>query len=186
MRVIAGTAKGHTLKCPKGMKTRPTLDRVKEAVFNVLGPRVSGAKFLDLFAGTGAIGIEALSRGAQTCCFNEKDKRAYQIIKENLVHCKLESKAVVLNKDALEALALVRTEPGQSFDLVYLDPPYQEQLYDMCLINLSGPVLERDAVVIAETGSKVILQEKYLNLELFKTSSYGDTKIWYYCKTNEQ
>lgn len=185
MRVIAGTARGHTLKCPKGMKTRPTLDRVREAVFNVLGPRVYGAKFMDLFAGTGAIGIEALSRGAERCFFNEKDKRAYQIIKENLNHCNLESKAVVLNMDALDALKFILAEQKQSFNLVYLDPPYHEQLYDICFSNLSSDILEEEAIVIAETGAKINLQKQYYNLKLFKTGIYGDTKIWYYSKTND-
>lgn len=186
MRIIAGTAKGHALKCQKGTKTRPTLDRVREAVFNVLGPSVIGAKFLDLFAGTGAVGIEALSRGADLCYFNEINKKSYVIIQENLAHCRLESQAKVFNRDAMEILELIRNELKIKFNIVYLDPPYQEQFYDVCLRNLSKGILAEGALVIAETGVKEILPEKYQHLKLFKTGRYGDTKIWYYRKTKEQ
>lgn len=92
MRVIAGTAGGHNLKSLKGLNTRPTLDRVKEAIFNVISARISNSVVLDLFAGTGALGIEALSRGAEVSYFNDRQRKACEIIGENLINCKLDNR----------------------------------------------------------------------------------------------
>lgn len=182
MRIITGTAKGHILKNIKGNKTRPTLDRVREAVFSVLGHRVADSIFLDLFAGTGAVGIEALSRGAKICYFIEKDKKMCGLIKDNLDRCRLRDKAKIYNMDALKLIPfLQQQEPDLRFDLVYLDPPYEEDLYEPVLRLLEKSVLlHTKTILAAETDYRKVLPDKFGTMELCKQNRYGDTKIWYY------
>lgn len=121
VRVIAGTAGGLTLKVPKGGRTRPTADRIKESLFGILGGEVVGRRALDLFAGSGALGIEALSRGATFACLIERDPRTVALIRENLQHTRLAERAEVVTADALRALQAPCAAP---FDLVFADPPY--------------------------------------------------------------
>ncbi|MGB9825598.1 MAG: 16S rRNA (guanine(966)-N(2))-methyltransferase RsmD, partial [Desulfofundulus sp.] len=121
MRVIAGIAKKSRLKIPRGWKGRPTADRVKESLFNILSPLIPGSCFLDLYAGTGNVGIEALSRGAQRVVFVEQDKKAVRVIRDNLVHVGFSERAELLAQDVFLAL---RQLGGQSFDVIFLDPPY--------------------------------------------------------------
>lgn len=181
MRVIAGTARGHTLKAPKGLKTRPTLDRVREAVFNVLATRTLDAVVLDLFSGSGAIGIEALSRGAASCLFTDLSKEAVQVIKENLIHTKLETKAVVFNMEANQLLTMLQADPKATFDLVFLDPPYESGQYESILTKLAaGKLLKKGALVIAESNTKLELKGQYGFLRMIKQSRYGDTLVSYY------
>lgn len=120
MRVIAGTARSLPLKAPPGTDTRPTTDRVKETLFNILQPRLGGAVFVDLFSGSGAIGIEALSRGARKAYFVENRAGAVACIRQNLAFTRLEQSAVVIRQDAAAALA----DLAQEADVVFLDPPY--------------------------------------------------------------
>lgn len=180
MRIIAGIVKGRTLKSLKGLKTRPTLDKVREAVFNVLGTKVINSRFLDLFAGTGAVGIEALSRGASNCYFNDKSKAACGIIKENLTLCGLEESARVFAMDALQFISYLG-ECACSFDLIYVDPPYMANLYTPLLNKLEEAKLITDGgIIIAESNKKTFLQEEYNSLKLIKRSEYGESVIWYY------
>lgn len=142
MRVIAGSAKGRKLTSLSGEKTRPTLDRVREAVFGSLQFRLENAKVLDLFAGSGAMGIEAISRGARTCTFCDNDKAATEVIKRNLAALGFEGK--VLNADWRAAL------PG-TFDIIIIDPPYKSGVYEMVLAAiLENKTLARGGVIIAE------------------------------------
>ena len=127
MRVIAGSARRLQLETVPGTDTRPTTDKIKETLFNILQPRVGGADFLDLFAGSGAIGIEALSRGAASAVFVENDRRAVTCIKKNLEHTRLSQKAAVLPFEAMASLGRLERE-GRSFDLIFLDPPYRKEL----------------------------------------------------------
>lgn len=122
VRVIAGTAGGLTLMVPKGDRTRPTADRIKESVFGILGGEVVGRRALDLFAGSGALGIEALSRGAEFGCFVERDVRTVALLRENLERTHLSGRAAVLPADALSAL---KGPCATQFDLVFADPPYR-------------------------------------------------------------
>ena len=127
MQVIAGKARRLLLKTIPGMDTRPTRDRIKETLFNILQPDVPGSRFLDLFAGTGAIGIEALSRGAQRAVFVDNAHKAVSCMKENLAHTHLENEALVMESDALAAIRRLALQ-GAKFDLIFLDPPYDAGL----------------------------------------------------------
>ena len=182
MRIIAGSRKGHTIRCLKGIKVRPTLDRVREAVFNVIGIKIIDAKFLDLFAGTGAIGIEALSRGAQFCYFNDSYKSATQLIIKNLSNCRLEDSSKVFNMPVLKYIELLRADEGLKFDFVYVDPPYEEDLYNPVLEALSNipAIIKTDSIVIVESNARLDLPNQINKLELIKKSVYSDTIIWYY------
>jgi 16S rRNA (guanine966-N2)-methyltransferase len=146
MRVIAGSLKGRRLKAPTWDGLRPTSDKLRETLFNILAPRVAGARVLDGFAGTGAVGIEALSRGAAEVTFVERDRRAQTLIAENLAHCGVENGCVIIRMDIARALDDLRGRPA--FDIIVLDPPYDE-CHD-AVIELAGNVLAPGGVLIVE------------------------------------
>jgi RNA methyltransferase, RsmD family len=152
MRVIAGSARRLLLKTPAGMNTRPTTDRIKETLFNMLQPQLAGKVFLDLFAGSGGIGIEALSRGARHACFADSSREAIACVRENLTHTKLADRATVYAADMGAALARMRDEK-RTFDIVFLDPPYGKGL-EMTALELLRRygLLAGDATVIVETA----------------------------------
>src|SRR5687768_14877274 len=152
MRIIAGSRKGARLLAPKGLDTRPTGDRVREAVFNLVGP-VDGAEVLDLFAGSGAMGLEALSRGAARVTFVESDAEAARTILRNLDKLRLED-AVVLREDAGRKLA-TDARVGRRYDLVLIDPPYRmlSRLLPTLAAHLPA-VLEPDGLVVVESGAR--------------------------------
>ncbi len=125
MRVIAGTARSLRLKTPDGMDTRPTTDRIKETLFNILAPTMPDCEFLDLFSGSGGIGIEALSRGAAHAYFVDNSRKAVQVIRENLIHTRLEDRADILAYDAVSAIRLLERSHG-AFDVIFMDPPYRK------------------------------------------------------------
>ena len=129
MRVISGSARGLKLASPEGLDTRPTLDRVKEALFSILAPELRGAAVLDLFAGSGALGIEALSRGGERAVFVDKSPKAVAVIKKNLESSRLRERATILERDSLDYLR----DCGGGFDLIFLDPPYGGGLYERAL-----------------------------------------------------
>lgn len=158
MRVIGGTHRGRRLAAPRGLRTRPTADRVREALFDILGPAVRGQRVLDLFAGTGAVGIEALSRGAAHVVFVERDRDAVRTLRANLSALGLSrDRAPVVVADAVTSIArLGRTEPP--FDLVFLDPPYAGDLAARALTALAGsPVLGPGTRVVAQHFAKTVL-----------------------------
>ena len=136
MRIIAGTARSLPLKSVEGMDMRPTTDRIKETLFNMLMPYLPGCVFVDLFAGSGQIGIEALSRGAKRAVFVEKNPKACACVRENLAHTKLSAQAETMQADALNAL--VRLSGRESFDYIYMDPPYGKELEKKALAFLDG------------------------------------------------
>jgi 16S rRNA (guanine966-N2)-methyltransferase len=168
MRVVAGEFKGRRLQAPRGRRTRPTADRVREALFSLLGD-VSGAGALDLYAGSGALGIEALSRGAATVTFVERDVRAAAIIERNLEAVGAE--AEVRRQDVLRFLA---STPG-AFDLVFVDPPYD------AAVRLAAPLSERLPAVLTDKARIVTESDKRepleLSLPLATERVYGDTRI---------
>ncbi|MCL6557836.1 MAG: 16S rRNA (guanine(966)-N(2))-methyltransferase RsmD [Firmicutes bacterium] len=181
MRVIGGLAKRRTLKAPPGRSIRPTAERVKEALFNILAAKIPGARFLDLFAGTGSVGIEALSRGAVQVVFVERSPRALNLIRENLRRTGFSNRALVLAKDALLALNLLQRR-GETFDVIYIDPPYGKgyELKALSLIGSSG-LLGRGGLVITETDCRDELPGEVQNLKLFRGERYGDTALSFYC-----
>lgn len=151
MRVIAGSAKRLQLKTVPGFDTRPTTDRIKETLFNMIAPWIPGSSFLDLFAGSGGIGIEALSRGAKEAVFVEKNPKAVSCIKDNLTHTKLDDKASVITSDVLSALN--RLNGHKEFDYIFMDPPYDQLLEKAVLEYLANSnLLYRDAVIIVEAS----------------------------------
>jgi 16S rRNA (guanine966-N2)-methyltransferase len=168
LRVVAGTFKGRRLAAPRGSRTRPTADRVREALFSMLGD-VGGARVLDLYAGSGALGIEALSRGAYSAVFVDRDARAVAAIERNLTSVGVE--ASVLRQDVLRFL----TRSGGPFDLVFCDPTYDSAS------RLAGPLAERLPALIAEDARIVTESDKRSPLQLpfplLVERAYGDTRI---------
>lgn len=154
MRVIAGTARHLELKTIEGMETRPTTDRIKETLFNMLQNKTAGRRFLDLFSGSGAIGIEALSRGAKEVVFIEHNPRAVNCIHENLQKTHLEENAVVILADVFQGISqLERT--SRAFDYIFMDPPYHYNLEQKVLTSLTNsPLADMNTVVIIEASRK--------------------------------
>ena len=151
MRVIAGRARRLKLLTPPGMDTRPTTDRTKETLFNILQPQIGGARFLDLFSGSGAIGIEALSRGAAFAVFVEKDRAAAECIRKNLAFTRLGESGQILRRDVMGALRAL--EGGPAFDIIFMDPPYGRKLEEQVLRYLAqSSLLAEDGAVIVEAS----------------------------------
>ena len=175
MRVISGTARGKKLNSLEGLETRPTLDRVKEAVFNILQFNIKEANVLDLFSGSGALGIEALSRGANEAVFCDNSNKAIKIIKDNLEATRLINKAEILNKDYIEVLKKLSKE-SKKFDIIFLDPPYKTD-YVIKSINyiLEHKILAEDGIIVVETDdkNKIIEIENNKDLEVYDTRKYG-------------
>lgn len=172
MRVIAGRWGGRRLQAPAGAATRPTSDRVREALFAILGD-LDGARVLDLFAGSGALGLEALSRGAASCVFVERDRDAAHAIQANLEKLRLTG-ATITNRDVAAALREERTR-GRRYDLVLVDPPYDEwERHAPKLAELLPEVLADDGLVVVETSERV---EPDLPLDLVTTRRYGSARI---------
>jgi len=178
MRVIAGVAKGHPLKAPKGRGTRPTSDRVREALFNVLAARVPEARVLDGFAGTGALGIEALSRGAGSAVFVEQDGGVAEVLRDNLRRTGLETLARVLVQDVSRTGPLTPLGP---FNLLFLDPPY-ERGWVQRMLEAVGPanLLAADGLLMIEHSRREPAPERVGELERLRQLTYGDTVISIY------
>ncbi len=175
MRVVTGVARGMRLQTLEGQQTRPTSDRVKEALFNILQFEIEGRRVLDLFAGSGQLGIEALSRGAAECVFIDKNPQAVQVIKENLHHTGLATHTQVLCQDSL--VFLDRTV--DAFDVVLIDPPYASGIYETALAKVA-PHVRRGGAVTCECDVKTALPERVDTLTLERTYRYGKTAIWLY------
>ena len=173
MRIITGTAKGCNLKTPKGMSTRPTSDRVKESLFSILGGEVEGTRVLDIFAGTGALGLEALSRGARAAVFI--DKATDKLIRENSQHCRLSDRAEILKGDVFAQLNRLSVQ-GRRFDLVFCDPPYHEGLWQKAISWLDdNELLAPRALVVLERGGENEPLPELKRLKLLKNQRYGNT-----------
>lgn len=151
MRIIAGNNRGLNLQAPEGMDTRPTTDRIKETLFNMIAFDLPDANFLDLFAGSGQIGIEALSRGAKEAVFVEKDKKAYDCIEKNLIKARLTDKATVLKTDI--SMALNNLNNHESFDIVFMDPPYDKLIEKQVLEQLKDKSYIDDYTLIIVEAS---------------------------------
>ncbi|MDF9408121.1 16S rRNA (guanine(966)-N(2))-methyltransferase RsmD [Pelotomaculum isophthalicicum JI] len=181
LRIIAGIAKKRQLKAPRGLQVRPTSDRVKEALFNILGSSISGSSFLDLFAGTGNVGIEALSRGADRAVFVEKDIKNIRIIKENLNITGLEVNARLLCLNVNKAIALLGQE-GQVYDLIFIDPPYLKDLVSSTLNDIiKNGLLKPGGTIIVESSKKDPMpRDAAASLRLLRQEKYGDTLLSFY------
>ena len=185
MRVIAGKFRSRQLKSLKGMALRPTSDRLRETLFNVLGDRVAGSFFVDVFAGTGAVGIEALSRGARQVAFIEKHAPAATLIKKNLQSLEVRNGVAILSVDAVHGLGVLgKTERSKDAgpDIVFLDPPYANvEDYDRVLRCLGFEGLLHDgSLVIAEHRRNFELPEAVGNLERVRVLRQGDAVLSFY------
>jgi len=174
LRVIAGSARRTNLIAPEGLNTRPTSDRAKESLFSILADRICGAKVLDIFCGSGAIGIEALSRGAEKAVFVDESVAAIKATQANLNKTRLTTNAKVLQMKFDKA---IQTLEGQSFEIIFLDPPYGTHLLTQTLEKLTQiPLLVKNGIVIAETSTKENPEiPKEFTLE--SARMYGNTKF---------
>lgn len=180
MRVITGTAKGRSLKTVKGRDVRPTSDRVKESLFSVIGARVVDADFLDLFAGSGAVGIEALSRGCRSCVFVELVTRHLQVVAENLSATGLSERAELIRRDARAALADLANR-GRQFDLIFIDPPYGQGLVPLALEAIAEHgLLREDGWAICEHHRKDPVPDAAGGLTKFRELLFGETVLSLY------
>ncbi len=180
LRVIAGSAKGLRLNTLEGMGTRPTTDRVRENLFNILAPYMESSKVLDLFAGSGSLGIEALSRGAQSAVFSDSNEKCVNIIKENLQHVKFFEKGQAFLGEAQLILKKL-SQHGEKFDIIFLDPPYKKGIIPpiLQLLEESG-VLEDKFIIAAESDIGDELPESTGAMVVSKIQLYGKTKLTFY------
>lgn len=179
VRIVAGKARGTKLTSVPGLRTRPTGDRVKEALFNMLGPSILGSSFLDLYAGSGAIGLEALSRGAEKVVWVDANPACTTQIRKNLEKTRLQG-GVIVTRDVFRALAQLNRR-GEHFDFVFLDPPYDQSLVGetvRCLDHLN--VLRKQGIIIAEASKKEEGSLDMSKLCLKRTKRYGDTVLLFY------
>lgn len=175
MRVITGTARGRRLKTLEGMDVRPTTDKVKEAIFSAIQFEIEGADVLDLFAGSGQLGIEAMSRGAKSAVFVDKSKASVEVVRENLASTSLSEHTRVVNMDSLDMLRNTR----QKFDIAFLDPPYNKGILEEVLPLLEKCMNENGKVICEhETGLK--LPEKIGRMYLKKVYRYGKINVSIY------
>lgn len=183
MRVIAGQHRSRVLHAPPGLDTRPTSDRLRETLFNVLAQRIEGSVFLDLYAGSGAIGIEALSRGAREAIFVEQADIANRAIRANLAALAIRGQYALESRSVAAALRRL-TEAGRKADLVFLDPPYaQADEYALTLHRLGGEcinILAPEALVIAEHEKRRALEEQYGQLVRYRLLKQGDAALSFY------
>lgn len=181
MRVIAGEAKGRVLTAPRGLDTRPVTAMIREALFNVWQTRVPGVRFLDVFAGSGAMGIEALSRGADAAVFVDRGREAVRCIRKNLELCRFVDRSRVLPEDVFQAFRRLAGE-GERFGLVYLDPPFTvETIFEPCLDALSdGALLEPDGLLCIRSRKEFTLPEACGRLQKTSVRRYGISAVHFY------
>lgn len=175
MRVITGSARGCRLETLPGEETRPTGEKVKEALFSAIQFDIEGRRVLDLFAGSGQLGIEALSRGAASCVFVDRNPAAVQLIRRNLQRGGLASRAQVVGTEALTYL----TRPKERFDLVFLDPPYAAGLLRPALEKVA-PLVNEGGVIVCESDENTELPDKVNNFTLNRVRRYGRVRLWFY------
>lgn len=179
MRVISGSARGTTLHSIDDINTRPTLDRVKESLFNIIQNQVEDAVVLDLFAGSGAIGIEFLSRGAEKVYFCDKSPKAVDMIKKNLDKTKLKDKATILNNDYIDCIDKIK---NIKFDIIFLDPPYKENFSKQAIKKISeSKLLKNEGIIIVETDKpeRDIKEIENINIDykIYDLRKYGRASL---------
>lgn len=186
MRISAGEHRGRRLQSVKGSRTRPTSDLLRQAVFNVLAARIQGAQVLDLCAGTGAVGVEALSRGAATATFVERDRRAVGTLRSNLASLRLAPRGRIVAGDVVQALKRLRAA-GETFDCIFLDPPYAEgELAGRCIeILADGTLLSDNGALVTQTFHKTMLPDRVGALRRIWGRRYGESRLTLYGKEVE-
>lgn len=186
MRIITGSARGAKLKAPKGQNTRPTADRIKESLFNILGTFVYDRQVLDMFSGTGNLALEALSRGAKRAVMVDMSPESISVIKFNAAHTKLTDRADIVRADIFSAVKKFHQNKAK-FDIIFCDPPYHK---DLCMKSLKilheYPVLTKDGIIVMEHAVEDILPENYEEFSLLRRQKYGSTtqiSIYTHAKT---
>lgn len=182
MRVIAGERGGLPLKSLKGSGTRPTSDKVKESIFNIIGPYFHGGLVVELFGGSGALSIEALSRGADQAIIFEKSRAATKVMLDNIQKCRYESKVTVHTKDARQAVQMLQREQ-QKIQLLFVDPPYaKDQYYQIIDELIEADLVDENAIIVCEHDKNIPLPSQYGSFPIRKSNIYGNIAITIYEK----
>lgn len=176
MRVTGGLGKGRKLRVPAGSRVRPTSDKVKQALFNILGEKVRNAFFLDLYAGTGGVGIEALSRGTERVFFVDDATESLRVIKQNVEQTGFDERAQIVTSKAESFLK----KTSEQFDIIFMDPPYTLELQPLLDLVAESGALKADSIVIAEHFKKQLSPQRAGRLELYREAQYGDTVLAFY------
>jgi 16S rRNA (guanine966-N2)-methyltransferase len=187
VRVISGTARGKRLKAPRGTDTRPITDMIKEALFNVIGDNIVGASLLDLFAGSGSVGIEALSRGAQMVIFIDNHIKSVNTIRENLSNCGFKEDYELYRNDVFRALEILRQRQIK-FDYIYADPPFTVPgIFSPFLAAMDdySSLLTNEGNLILRSPRKMGLTVELNQLEEYRSDNYGESTLHYYCLNKE-
>ena len=180
MRVISGKARGLKLDTPKNLDVRPTTDRVKESLFNIINPYIRESNILDLFAGTGSLGIECLSRGAKNCVFVDKSKDSIGIVKSNVKKARVDNESTILNIDLKDAVKRLSVQ-NQKFDVIFMDPPYYENMFIDCLKSIDElNLLKEDGLIVVEHDTKDLFDDSIGRLYKSREKKYGNTTITFY------
>ena len=180
MRVISGKARGLKLNTPKNDDVRPTTDRVKESLFNMINSYIMDSEILDLFAGTGSLGIECLSRGANQCIFVDNSKESINIVKSNIKKARVENESIVLNldfKSAINSLSL----KNKQFDVIFMDPPYYKNMFSDALLSVDeNELLKEDGIIVVEHDTVDKFPDNMGRLYKSREKKYGNTTITFY------
>lgn len=180
MRIISGKAKGRKLLSPEGMETRPTLDRVKQSMFNIIQTKLVGAVTLDVFAGTGSLGLEAASRGAKECILIDKSNVTYPILKQNIENLAFTDTCKSYNMDSYEVLNKLGKE-NKCFDIIFIDPPYMKDMIPPCVdIITKEHLLQSDGIIVTKIDTKEIIYKGNQDILLYDYRKYGNTTVCFY------
>ena len=180
MRIISGSARGRKILSPEGMGTRPTLDRIKEAIFNIIQNRVEGAMVVDVFAGTGSLGLEAASRGAKKCYLIDKGEVTYKLLEQNIEDLKFQDVCTAFNMDSYESLRIFANKK-EKFDLIFIDPPYLKDMIPQAVEEIfKGDLLERDGLIVSKIDTSEDIYKGNGEILLVNSRKYGNTTICFY------
>jgi 16S rRNA (guanine966-N2)-methyltransferase len=180
VRVFGGSLQGRRLQTCRVASLRPTSEKIREAIFNILAPLLADGPVLDLFAGTGSLGIEALSRGMERAVFVEQNATIISLLKKNISHCQLEERSEVIAFPVSKGLKILKSR-NETFIMIFLDPPYQEKLAGKTLREISeAKLLRQEGLVIVEHSSKEILEKSYGRLQMDDQRTYGQTLVSFF------
>lgn len=180
MRIISGIAKGRKLLSPLTMETRPTLDRIKESVFDIIQMKIYGSKVIDLFAGTGSLGLEAVSRGASLCFLIDKSKDTYDLLSQNVTNLKFEDKCKTFNMDSYEAIEQFGLQQ-KKFDIIFIDPPYiKDMIPPAVAIVEKYKMLLNNGIIVTKIDSTEEIYQGTDEIKLYNHRKYGNTTICFY------
>ncbi len=186
LRIISGSARGHRLKTLGGLDTRPTADRVKESMFNMITGYVQEAKILDLFAGTGNLGVEALSRGASQAVFVDRNAEAIKVITDNLKHTKLIDKARIIKSECDTYFASINAQE-EKFDIIFMDPPYSQEIISPTLAQIfKWQLLNKGGIIVVESDKEDALPEVRPPYAIMRSKTYGRTVVTIIIKDDDK